>query len=363
MSILRIMIIPNPFTRPINAWVTVLVVALHGATVWAMMSMEIPDPPNTMTKPKTIQIELITSKSLSTDTPRTDSQSKPVSQNPPIPQRLSIEPLEEVRTSTQLIAATTSKADEPLTIKIKKDPVSLKTDATLAKKHPNLESTVEKPLENPSSASPLTIVESRITTNASNKADDTEQDLSAMIRAVTAQFNRDQARQQRALGIQTNRKLAEQEQWRIQAANEAIADMLELAAAQAEKQVADQVDTDENADKSNKTNKSDETAPFLADYGSWLDKHEPITGLPLLMWRSIATGLGDVFIVMLELHVNEEGYITEVQLLEPSGSPIIDAMATTQVRAGQLNPLQQNGKAVDAIVPMSLVYERPSSNR
>lgn len=67
MSILIIMIL-NPFTRPINAWVTVLVVALHGATVWAMMSMDIPDPPNVMTKPKTIQIELITSKSLSTET-------------------------------------------------------------------------------------------------------------------------------------------------------------------------------------------------------------------------------------------------------------------------------------------------------
>lgn len=181
-----------------------------------------------------------------------------------------------------------------------------------------------------------------------------------MIRAVTAQFNRDQAIQQHALGKQTNRKLAEQEQWRIQAANEEIANMLKLAATQAEKQIADQVAIDEQADKNNKANKSDEIVPFLADYGSWLDKHEPTTSVPLFMWRSIATELGDVFIVMLELHVNKEGYITEVQVLEKSGSPIIDAIATTQVRAGQLNPLQQNGKAVDAIVPMSLVYERPA---
>ena len=86
MSILRIMKILNPFTRPINAWVTVLVVALHGATVWAMMSMDIPAPPNAITKPKTIQIELITSKSLSAETPNSDSEFKPVSQNPPISQ-------------------------------------------------------------------------------------------------------------------------------------------------------------------------------------------------------------------------------------------------------------------------------------
>lgn len=351
MSILINMMILNPFTRPINAWVTVLVVALHGATVWAMISMDIPDPPNVITKPKTIQIELITSKSLSADTSSTESQSKPVSQNPPISQTQTIKPLEEAKTSVQTISATTSKADEPLKAKTKESPTNLKS---------KVESNVEKPFDNLSSIPPLTIVESRKITSVSNKTDDTEQDLSAMIRAVTAQFNRDQAIQKRALGKQTNRKLAEQEQWRIQAANQEIANMLKLAATQAEKQIADQAAIDENADKNNKIKKGDEIAPFLADYGSWLDKHEPTTSVPLFMWRSIDTDLGDVFIVVLELHVNKEGYITKVQVLEPSGSPIIDAMATTQVRAGQLNPLQQNGKVVDAIVPMSLVYERPA---
>ena len=345
----------NPFTRPIHAWVTIFVVALHGATVWAMISMDSPDPPNVITKPKTIQIELITSKSLSAETSSPDSQSKPVSQNPPISQTQTIKPLEEAKTSVQTISATTSKADEPLKAKTKESPTNLKS-----KVESKLESNVEKPLDNLSSIPPLTIVESRKITSVSNKTDDTEQDLSAMIRAVTAQFNRDQAIQKRALGKQTNRKLAEQEQWRIQAANEEIANMLKLAATQAEKQVADQAAIDEKADKNNKVKKGDEVVPFLADYGSWLDKHEPTTSVPLLMWRSIATELGDVFIVMLELHVNKEGYITEVQVLEKSGSPIIDAMATTQVRAGQLNPLEQNGKAVDAIVPMSLVYERPT---
>lgn len=353
MSILIIMILPNPFTRPLNAWVTIFVVALHGATVWAMISIDTPKPPEIKNKPETIQLELITLVSPPTNRPSTEPQSKPVSEKQPVSETQPIKPLEKVVASAQLSSAATLKAET------KEAPIPSTANTDVAKKPLNLESNPEKSLENSSLASPLKTVESR---KISNVSDDTEQDLSAMIRAVTAQFNRDQARQKRALGKQTNRKLAEQEQWRIQATNEAIANMLKLAAAQAEKQVTDQAAIDEKADKNSKVNKSDETAPFLADYGSWLDKHEPTTSLPLLIWRSIDTELGDVFIVMLELHVNKEGYITEVQLLEPSGSPIIDAMATTQVRTGQLNPLQKDGKTVDAIVPMSLVYERPVFN-
>ncbi|MFT5429151.1 MAG: outer membrane biosynthesis protein TonB [Psychrobacter glaciei] len=356
MSILIIMILPNPFTRPLNAWVTIFVVALHGATVWAMISIDTPKPPEIKNKPETIQLELITLASPPTNRPSTEPQSKPVSEKKPVSETQPIKPLEKVVASAQMSSAATLKAET------KEAPISSTANTDVVKKSPNLESNPENSLENPSSASPLTTVESRKITNASNESQDTEQDLSAMIRAVTAQFNRDQARQKRELGKQTNRKLAEQEQWRIQAANEAIANLLKLAAAQAEKQVTDQAAIDEKADKNNEVNKSDERAPFLADYGSWLDKHEPTTSLPLLIWRSIDTELGDVFIVMLELHVNKEGYITEVQLLEPSGSPIIDAMATTQVRTGQLNPLQKDGKTVDAIVPMSLVYERPTLN-
>ena len=359
MSILIIMILPNPFTRPLNAWVTIFVVALHGATVWAMISIDTPKPPEIKNKPETIQLELITLASPPTNRPSTEPQSKPVSEKKPVSETQPIKPLEKVVASDQTSSAATLKTET------KEAPMPSTANTDVAKKSPNLESNPEKSLENPSSASSLTTVESRKisnVSNVSNVSDDTEQDLSAMIRAVTAQFNRDQARQKRALGKQTNRKLAEQEQWRIQAANEAIANLLKLAAAQAEKQVTDQAAIDEKADKYNEVNKSDETGPFLANYGSWLDKHEPTTSLPLLIWRSIDTELGDVFIVMLELHVNKEGYITEVQLLEPSGSPIIDAMATTQVRTGQLNPLQKDGKTVDAIVPMSLVYERPTFN-
>ncbi|WP_413190426.1 energy transducer TonB [Psychrobacter sp. AT9] len=354
MSILIIMILPNPFTRPLNAWVTIFVVALHGATVWAMMSIDTPKPPEIKNKPETIQLELITLASPPTNRPSKEHQSRPVSEKKPVSETQPIKPLEKVVASAQMSSAATLKAET------KEAPIPSTTNTDVAKKPPNLERNPENSLENPSSASPLTTVESR---KISNVSDDTEQDLSAMIRAVTAQFNRDQARQKRALGKQTNRKLAEQEQWHIQAANEAIANMLKLAAAQAEKQVTDQAAIDEKADKNNEVNKSDDTGPFLADYGSWLDKHEPTTSLPLLIWRSVDTELGDVFIVMLELHVNKEGYITEVQLLEPSGSPIIDAMATTQVRTGQLNPLQKDGKTVDAIVPMSLVYERPTFNK
>ena len=174
-----------------------------------------------------------------------------------------------------------------------------------------------------------------------------------MIRAVTAQFNRERAKQQQAAKNQANRKLIEKEQWRIQAANEEISKMLALAAEQAKKQTADKMALDDNVDK-----KEEETA-FLANDGSWMEAHEPITSIPALVWRSINKDLGDVFIVILELHVNTEGYVTEVQVLESSTSPIIDAIATTQVRGGQLKPFIQDGAAVDAIVPMSLVYERP----
>ena len=173
-----------------------------------------------------------------------------------------------------------------------------------------------------------------------------------MIRAVTAQFNREQAIQKRQAKKQASKEQVEKDRWQAQAASEAIEKMLALAADQAEKQNGDQAELDNEMDNTVET-------VFKADYGSWQEEGEPTTSVPSLVWRSVNTSLGDVFIVMLELHVNKEGAITEVQLLESSGSPIIDAIATTQVRAGQLNPLKNDGNVVDAIVPMSLVYERP----
>ncbi|WP_010197472.1 energy transducer TonB [Psychrobacter sp. PAMC 21119] len=358
MSILIIMILPNPFTRPLNAWVTIFVVALHGVTVWAMISIDAPKPPEIKNKPETIQLELITLASPPTNRPSTEPQSKPVSEKQPVSETQPIKPLEKVVASAQTSSAATLKTET------KEAPIPSTANTDVVKKSPNLESNPENSLENSSLVSPLTTVESRKISNASNESDDTEQDLTEMMRAraVTAHFNRDQARQKRELGKQTNRKLAEQEQWRIQAANEAIANMLKLAAAQAEKQVTDQAAIDEKADKNNKVNKSDEAAPFLANDGSWMAEHEPLTSFPALFWRSIDARLGDVFIVILELHVDKKGAVTDAQLLESSGSTTIDAIATTQVEGGRLNPFIQNGVAVDAIVPMSLVYERPTFN-
>ena len=77
------------------------------------------------------------------------------------------------------------------------------------------------------------------------------------------------------------------------------------------------------------------------------------------MWQNSKAHSGELLIVVLELHVDKVGYITEVQLLESSGDALIDTVATTQVRSGQLEPLQVNGEAVEAIVPKSVVYIRP----
>ena len=171
-----------------------------------------------------------------------------------------------------------------------------------------------------------------------------------MIRSVTEQYNRDQARQRQSAIRQANRKKDEQAKWQEQAANEAVSNMLALAAAQAQAQANNQNADDDTVEKE---------SVFVAEYGSWREGNEPNTSIPALAWRSIDRELGDVFIVMLELHIDTEGHITEVQVLESSGSPIIDAIATTQVRAGQVTPITQNEKAIEAIVPMSLVYERP----
>ncbi|WP_227671566.1 TonB family protein [Psychrobacter sp. 72-O-c] len=176
----------------------------------------------------------------------------------------------------------------------------------------------------------LVIKESKKTVKATSEE---EIDLAAMIRAVTAQYNRDQARQRREATKQENRKRAEQDTLQAQ------------------------------ADKGNKKQKqadtSDKPINFATEQASWLPEHEPNTSLPLPVWRETTARSGEVFTVLLELHVDKDGYITEVQLLQSSGNQIIDAVATVQVRAGQLKPLQQNGLPVNGIVPMSLSYERP----
>ena len=347
--------IPIFFTRPATTWVTILVIALHGAIAWAMVSVDSPPPVVIKNSPKVIHLELITLDSAPDETPSltkpspTEPMTQPIASNPAQSNTQPIVAIEKTETTKTLLNS--KPKPEPLE--------SLKTQTTQIKNKTPVKAIVKQDAdvdnepENTLSEQKLTIVESRKIVSRSDKEEETEDDLSAMIRAVTAQFNREQAIQQRAAKNQANRQLMEQEQWRIQAANEAVSKMLALAAAQAEDQNNDEIDSEDSVDK------KDEETTFLANDGSWMEKQEPITSVPALIWRNINTSLGDVFIVILELHVDKEGYITEVQVLESSTSPIIDAIATTQVRAGQLNPLIHNGMAVDGIVPMSLVYERP----
>lgn len=356
-SILITIMIPNLFTRPATTWVTIVVIVLHGAVAWAMVSVDKPAPIVIKNSPKVIHLELITldaapqntlssTKALSTKAISAKPQIRANLENPSPSTVQLIALIDKVEITKTLPV---SELVEPLKTKVEQKQTTPIKSAALVKEDSN----VEQESDNLSSDQKLTIVESRRIMSTSKKTEETEDDLSAMIRAVTAQFNREQTVQQRAAKNQANKKLIEQEQWKLQATTEAVSQMLALAAEQAEKQVSDQVDLVEGVDKNNKE------VTFSADEGSWLEAHEPITSIPALVWRSVNSGLGDVFIVILELHVDKKGYITEVQVLESSTSPIIDAIATAQVRAGQLNPLIQNGMAVAGIVPMSLVYERP----
>jgi len=365
MSILVAIMIPSPFTRLITTWVTIAVVILHGMTVWAMISVDSSRPLEPVNTPKAIQIELIKEASLSNkssiETPSADHQpntalpktvlTKTVLTKTGIPKQqtdkpIQDEPIQDSEPTKSPETMAVSKPIKPLKTKVDKKPLPDQTslNKTSSKdKEPKTDATL--------SIQSLTTVESRRIVRLSNDNSETDDDLSAMIRAVTVQFNREQAVQERSAKNQAGRKESEREQWRVQAANEAITTMLALAADQAAQQNSDQADLDNQTDKN-------KAVLFAADDGRWIEGSEPTTGVPSLVWRNVSTGLGDVFIVMLELHVNKEGYVTEVQVLESSGSPIIDAIATTQVRAGQLNPLKDNGIVVDAIVPMSLVYER-----
>ncbi|MEZ7501412.1 energy transducer TonB [Psychrobacter sp. Arc29] len=353
MSILISIMIPNPFTRPITAWITIVVIVLHGVTVWAMMSLDSPPPIEPKNRPKAIQLELVTLAEPAKNLPNTKSQSKPISPEPLPSKKLPAEPIEKVEPAKPLpkIEVSTdlkTESIEPITTKVEEKQATTVKSTELSKEKSD---TAMQPT-NLSSVQKLTIIESRKVVSVSNQTGSTkdkeEDDLSDMIRSVTEQFNRDQAAQKRSAAKQANQKRAEQEKW--QADYEAFSHMLVMAADQAEEQENNQDMVED---------KVKEDSVFVAEYGSWSEGKEPNTSIPSLIWRNIDRQLGDVFIVMLELHVDTDGHIIEVQVLESSGSPVIDAVATTQVRAGQLNPISNHDKVVDAIVPMSLVYERP----
>jgi TonB family protein len=171
----------------------------------------------------------------------------------------------------------------------------------------------------------LVIKESRKTVKATSEE---EIDLAAIIRAMAAKYSRDQARQRREAEKRAGQDLS-------------------------------QAQSDKGNKKQKQTNTNDEPVDFLEEQASWLPEHEPNTSLPLLVWRETTARSGEVFTVLLELNVDKNGYVTKVRVLQSSGNQIIDAVATVQVRAGQLKPLQQNGLPVNGIVPMSLTYERP----
>ncbi|MCG3879010.1 energy transducer TonB [Psychrobacter sp. Ps6] len=345
--------IPNSFTRPITAWITIVVIVLHGVTVWAMMSLYSPPPIEPKNRPKAIQLELITLAEPAKNLPNAESQTKPVSSESLPPKKLPTEPIEKAEPTKPLpkIEVSTdlkTESIEPIITKVEEKQATTVKSTELSKE----KSDTDMQPTNLSSVQKLTITESRKVVSASNQTGSTkdkeEGDLSDMIRSVTEQFNHDQAAQKRSAAKQANQKRAEQEKW--QADYEAFSHMLVMAANQAEKQENNQDMVED---------KVKEDSVFVAEYGSWSNGKEPSTSIPSLIWRNIDPQLGDVFIVMLELHVDIDGHIMEVQVLESSGSPVIDAVATTQVRTGQLNPISNHDKVVDAIVPMSLVYERP----
>ena len=122
MRILLTIMIPNPFTRPITAWITVLVILLHGITVWAMVNIDSPKPLNANNRPKAIQLELITLDSESDEAPSTITASDQI-----LSERLpsSPKPVETTKTSKPLpksIAETESTLEpEPM---LEPEPVS-----------------------------------------------------------------------------------------------------------------------------------------------------------------------------------------------------------------------------------------------
>ena len=364
----------NPFTRlsgSISAGITIFVIILHGLTVWAMISMDNPEIPDIKpTKPQAIQLELVT---LPTSAPEKIRAENTLTKSNPAPQilpqlekksaelpkskLLEAKPVKSVPEPTFSKTLDSVKTLNPEPKKQPSDPINKQSnpEKTKIKKQTQPSVLVQKnatkeseemtkdmaeeqdilalvqamteqvsPESTNISTQGLVIKEMRKTVKV--KAEE-EIDIASLIRSVTAQFNRDQARQ-----WQEGRKRAGQE-------------LLQAQAGKAN-------------DKQKQLNLDDEPVSFLEEQASWLDQ-KPITDLPSAIWREVTGQSGDVFTVLLALYVDKNGYITDVQLLESSGNNIINIAAMTQVRAGQLKPFQQNERPVNGIVPMSLIYERP----
>lgn len=365
----------------------ILVIVGHGVFVWAGMSVKVIEPPAVESKPATIiQLEFITLSAAALAKPadnnansaNTAAQTSKIALSKPVietvaavepkdkaqPKNIKVKENESIVKKQPIVQQSTTKdtkdiKDTQALVKNEPDKVSADSNEQSVKNKQTLTDKATNPSKTDSVDNNAVSASGLQSQNSLNEPNETQDDLSAMIRAVTAQFNREQAVQQRAAKRQANSKRSEQAVWQAQAQieREAIKNMLALAAEQAAKQSSEKQLQDEQA----ALNKEDSDQPiaFLEEQGSWREEHEPITEVPLLVWRSTKASPGEVFIVLLELRVDKEGTITEVQLLESSGSPIIDAVATTQVRSGQLTPLQIDGEAVAGVIPMSLIYQRP----
>ncbi len=352
--------IPNSFISPvrpislIGTWITFLVIIFHGLTVWAVMSLDSPELSKVaMPQPVPIQLELITLPTENNNI-ESNSQSEPQAQPQPEPQQQAsqaevVTPVEKVKPAPLDVDKT--KATEQVTSKLKEEPVELTDEKSKPKKDNKSEkknkvaedNKLEKENKQQETeanvVSQVLIIEETKVIIRSNATDD-EMSLEDRIRAITAIYNKDQARQRReGLRRDANKR---QEDSRVN------------------QEINQNRDKDKNKDKDKDKDKDRAGINnFVEEQASWIGDTKPIADLPLPLWLSTDAQSGDVFIVVVELQVDEKGVITEVKLLESSGSQIIDFGAMIQVRAGQLKPFQKDGVAVKGVVPMSLVYERP----
>lgn len=375
--------IQNSFTRPIgpiSIGITLLVIVLHGLTMWALVSMDSPERPEIKrVEPELIQLELVTLDTLPTEKltikpkqeiqleskaapqPKPQLEEKvdaPVAKAKPAPNPVKqpdivkspkpeIEQLDSAKEELEIVKEE-PKLDKELkaSVPVQKPVIKKPEEATKksVKKEQSLASSIEaetKEFNLKQEHLPAQELAVESSKNTSNATAEKEQSLAELIRAVTKQHNFEQAEQQRAAKKQAEDRL------QVQAIKS------EVEQDQAVKQKTAPIDVDKETAASNKP------VNFLAEQAGWLDDHKPNTNLPLLVWNSTTARSGDVFRVLLELHVDKNGHITEVQLLESSGNQVIDAAATVQVRTGRLEPLLKNGLPVNGIVPMSLSYEMP----
>ncbi|WP_352336408.1 TonB family protein [Psychrobacter sp. 16-MNA-CIBAN-0192] len=372
----------------LRAWVTLLVIVWHSLMGWALITM---DSSEQLTRPKTpkkapniIQLELITLTALPTKAlPKKIPSS---SQMPPItsvdtakPVAIASNSLATLPISTKASnlsspnqapqvkesslnqpAITSTEQEKPATASNKTEtPTERPISTTSTSTTPSINqpivnqpvyqySTFEQPSINQPSDEQFTVesaalAEQQLVINELRKiAKQTtaeETDLTALIQAVTKQFNRDQAQQQQAALQQTNKRRIEQEQL-LTGANI--------------------LDEAKFFDKNEQTAPPrDEAVSFLEQQLTWLEDKAPLISVPSQVWQNIEARSGDIFTVMVTLYVDKDGHITQVHLLESSGNQIIDAIAMVQVRAGQLVPFRHNGRTVDGMVPMTLRYEMP----